>query len=210
LLTTPPHPAFIQYPGSFFVFEGIDGTGKSTQCRLLAEALTSRGYAVVQTREPTDGMWGRKIRELANKGIRNDPAYELELFVRDRKQHIAQLILPALMRKQIVIQDRYFLSSVAYQGCRGLDPKAILQQHLEFAPLPTRTFLIEISPLVALERIQQYRNASLDAFETLTNLQACADIFQDIELPGLIRIDGLPQPQQIHQVVMSEINKIFQ
>jgi len=192
------------YPGFFFVFEGIDGSGKSTQCKELAVALRNRGYKVIETREPTDGPWGKKIRELARAGKRTPPKEELELFVRDRKEHIKKLILPSLELGKIIIQDRYYFSSTAYQGSRGLDPQKILESHRAFAPQPTRTFLLGITAEEGLKRIRTSRSLPPDAFEKLNNLQKCVALFNDMEDPSLIRIDGTLPPEELHRQILAE------
>jgi dTMP kinase len=108
-------------PGGFFIiFEGIDGTGKSTQLHLLAEKLKQLDYAVVSTREPTNGPYGKKIRELFVDRTAATLEEELELFIADRDQHVQEVIAPALADGSIVICDRYYLSTVAYQGARGI------------------------------------------------------------------------------------------
>ena len=105
--------------GLFIVFEGIDGTGKTTQLHLLAEKLRQRGYAVVSTREPTEGVYGQKIRELFVDRGAASPERELELFIADREQHVKETIEPALADGCIVLSDRYYLSTVAYQGANA-------------------------------------------------------------------------------------------
>ena len=101
----------------FIVFEGIDGTGKSTQVRLLAKALRELGQEVVTSKEPTDGPVGTRLRQSAEKG-RLSPQEELDLFHQDRRDHVQSLIAPALERGDTVIVDRYFFSTMAYQGAR--------------------------------------------------------------------------------------------
>lgn len=186
----------------YFVFEGLDGSGKSTQCRMLADALHSRGYPVTLTKEPTDGPWGQQIREMARSNKRVTPQQELEWFIHDRKEHIEQLIQPTLSKGHILIQDRYFLSTMAYQGSRGLDPQTILAQHLTFAPLPCRTFLLDLPPEVGLERVRK-RQSTPDAFETLDALQKCAAIFHEIELEGLTRLPAEQPPQELHKEILA-------
>ncbi len=95
------------YPGILIVFEGIDGAGKTTQINRLREALKRAGEIVIQSKEPTDGHWGRLIRESA-KGTRMPLADELHAFVEDRREHLADTVLPALDRGAIVVRDRYF------------------------------------------------------------------------------------------------------
>lgn len=114
--------------GLLIAFEGIDGTGKTTQIELLAEILRQRGLSVVATREPTDGQYGRKIRELYKNRKSVTPEEELALFLDDRREHVAQVIAPALASGKVVLTDRYYYSTAAYQGAAGHDPQKSLPQ----------------------------------------------------------------------------------
>lgn len=190
----------------FFVFEGLDGSGKSTQCKRLSHALRQRGYEVVETREPTNGPWGQKIRQMAQSQQRVSPQEELDWFIKDRKEHLSSLIEPALARGAVIIQDRYFLSTMAYQGSRGLDPQAIQEQHLTFAPLPQYTFLLDIPAEIGLQRVRQ-RTAAPDAFERLDALLKCAEIFETIELDGLIHLDGQLSEEHLHESILDIVLK---
>jgi dTMP kinase len=110
--------------GTFISFEGIEGTGKSTHARLLAEALTARGHDVVLTAEPGGTELGRAIRSLLldvrHSGM--DPMTELLLYAAARRQHLSELIFPALEGGKVVVTDRFSDSTLAYQGyARGLD-----------------------------------------------------------------------------------------
>ncbi len=115
--------------GYFFAFEGGEGTGKTTQLRVLADALAERGYDVVVTHEPGDSPVGARLRELLL-----DPATvvtaqtEALLYAADRAEHVAHVVAPALARGAIVITDRYLDSSIAYQGFgRGLDLEEVIR-----------------------------------------------------------------------------------
>ena len=138
--------------GLFIVLEGIDGTGKSTQGGLLAEWFRAQGREVVASREPTDGPWGREIRATAATG-RLSPQDELDLFLKDRRQHVEELIAPALAAGKVVILDRYYFSTMAYQGMRGFDPAEIRRQNEEFAPKPDLLFILDLDVVTALSRI---------------------------------------------------------
>ncbi|MCD6351810.1 MAG: dTMP kinase [Armatimonadetes bacterium] len=104
----------------FIVFEGVEGSGKSTQMALLAEALSSRGLEVVTTFEPGATPAGRRIREvLLGRGVPLTPLAEMMLFCADRAQHVHEVVRPALEAGKVVLSDRYEVSTIAYQGYAG-------------------------------------------------------------------------------------------
>jgi dTMP kinase len=175
--------------GQLIAFEGIDGTGKSTQIKLLAEFLRGQGRRVVLTREPTDSSYGRRIRELYVS--RNaTPEEELELFIQDRKLHVKELIRPALNAGRIVLTDRYYYSTAAYQGANGLDPQDILARN-SFAPRPDLVILLTMPPELSAERICKGRGEQLNAFEQLDALRRTAEIFASFADPWICRIDAV-------------------
>lgn len=174
--------------GLLVVLEGIDGTGKSTLSRALAEALTLRGESVVLSREPTDGPHGRRLRESATKG-RLSPDEELATFIADRREHVAKLILPSLASGKVVILDRYYFSTAAYQGSRGLDWRRILALNEDFAPEPDVLLILELDPKLSLGRIQG-RGDQANEFERLDNLQKVDAVFRSLDRPGLVRLDA--------------------
>jgi dTMP kinase len=181
--------------GALIVLEGIDGSGKSTQQSALAQALRERGRTVLPTHEPTDGEWGRRIRAMARSDERVPPEQELEWFVADRREHVDAVIAPALARGETVLCDRYFLSTVAYQGARGLDWEAILAESELCFPVPDRALIFELSPDAALARIAARGGTPEPAFERLGYLRRVAAIFAAIERPYIRRIDAsAPEP----------------
>lgn len=101
--------------GRLIVFEGIDGTGKSTHIGHLRKYLEGKGLEVVQSFEPTRGQWGRMLRDSAVTG-RLSVEEEVALFLKDRREHVETLIAPALARGAWVLLDRYYLSMMAYQA----------------------------------------------------------------------------------------------
>jgi dTMP kinase len=115
--------------GAFITFEGIDGSGKSTQLRMLASVLRLRGMDVVQTREPGGTPLGARLREaLLDAQEQVDPLAELLLYAADRAQHVRALLLPALAAERVVLSDRYADATVAYQGAgRGFEPSLVDQ-----------------------------------------------------------------------------------
>jgi len=184
----------------FIVFEGIDGSGKSTQARLLARRLEVEGIAVVLTAEPSDGPTGRLIRSLKT---RPDPKEEERLFTEDRRDHVNRVILPALRQGRTVICDRYIHSSAAYQGARGLDSREIIARNLRFAPLPDVVFLLEIPVEMAVTRIRSARADGFTAFEAVEDLRAVDAVYRTMDDPVIIRLDGHRDPEEIHRQVMS-------
>jgi dTMP kinase len=172
--------------GLLIVIEGIDGTGKSTQARLLGDWFASRGREVVRGREPTDGPWGRKLRESATTG-RLPPAEELDCFLNDRREHVSTVILPALGEGKVVILDRYYFSTMAYQGLRGFDPAEIRRLNEEFAPVPDRLLVLDLDVDEALARIG-VRDGSANEFEKRDALEACRRVFLSLEPEPFVRV----------------------
>ena len=193
-----------QPKGVLLAFEGIDGSGKSTQARMFAEfAKTKLGLEVVTSREPTDGPWGKKIRE-ARFTERMSPEDELAAFIADRKEHVETLIKPALKRGALVIIDRYYYSTVAYQGARGLDPKALLAKNRAFAPVPDLVVLVDMDPKLALERIKS-RGEGTDLFENLAALTKVREIFLSLVDSHVAKIDGARAPELVFGEVLMRV-----
>lgn len=166
--------------GALVVLEGIDGAGKSTQHARLARRLEAEGYRVVASREPTDGPHGRRIREIAQAGRQAMSAEEeVRLFLDDRREHVAQVIAPGLAAGQVVLLDRYYLSTIAYQGALGIDPGFIQQANESFAPPPDLALILMLPVAEALARIRAGRTGGLDvAFERADYLERVAAIFR--------------------------------
>lgn len=175
-------------PGGFLIaIEGIDGAGKTTLAAHLAAQLGHGGTRVHLTKEPTRGPWGTRLRESAATG-RLRPEEEAELLLRDRRDHVEQLIAPALARGECVILDRYFPSMVAYQGAAGLDPADLLHAN-DFAPRPDVLLLLDLSPQEGLARIRA-RGDAPNAFETAENLELCRALFLAMPVPNKRVLDA--------------------
>ncbi|NNK94276.1 MAG: dTMP kinase [Desulfobacterales bacterium] len=195
--------------GALIVFEGIDGTGKSTQLALLSSSLKKEGYDVITTREPTDGKYGRQIRALYSNRVSVSREQELDLFLSDREEHVNEVIGPSLALKKIVLCDRYFLSTAAYQGAAGFDPLDIIERN-SFAPMPDLALLLEISPEESIRRITEKRGDLLNDFEQLESLKQVDAIFSAMQLPYIRRIDASKTVGQIHQQISIAVTELLQ
>jgi dTMP kinase len=140
----------------FVSFEGLDGCGKTTQARLLADTLRGEGVDVVSTREPGGTPLGEEVRRLVLHGDHVAPWAEVALYAAARAQHVEEVIRPALQRGATVLSDRYLDSSVAYQGGgRELGLETVLELNLLAVGglVPDRTFLVDVDIETALARV---------------------------------------------------------
>jgi dTMP kinase len=190
--------------GRLIVFEGIDGTGKSTQLPLLAGHLEKLGFTVTITREPTDGVYGRQIRALYSNRDKITPEKELQLFLDDRKEHIKQVIGPDLALGKIVLCDRYYLSTAAYQGANGFNPIEIIRLN-SFAPEPDIALIFEQPIETSLERITKSRGEALNDFEQGDTLRKVSAIFDQLDFPCIRRIQSNDSIDNIHQKVIEAV-----
>lgn len=194
--------------GIFIVIEGIDGTGKSTQSKRLAEWFRSRGREVVLSREPTDGPWGKKLRESATTG-RLSPVEELECFLNDRREHVEMSIKPALAEGKVVILDRYYFSTMAYQGARGFDPAEIRRRNEAFAPQPDLLLILDLSVESAHGRIGA-RGDTANEFEQRDTLTRCREIFLSLrDEPFACVIDAEPSLNEVTADILSVVTAKF-
>jgi len=194
-----------KYPGKFIVFEGLDGSGQSTQSKLLKEFLTKKRHQVLLTKEPTiDSQAGKKIRKILDKK-KKIPAAELQkLFVRDRKEHLENLILPALKKRKIVISDRYFFSTFAYGTASGLDLGWLIKMNSHFL-LPDLTLLLKVSPQVCIDRIEK-RGDARTLFEKKEQLKKVWQVYKLFpkKFKNVEMIDG----QKTIKEVQNQVKKI--
>ena len=201
--------------GKFIVFEGGEGAGKSTQARLLADALRTRGLDVVQTREPGGTPGAESIRALllGLDGQGWQPRAEALLFAAARSDHVERLIRPALMTGKWVICDRFVDSSRAYQGgAGGLSDSEILDLHRigSCGLLPDKTLLIEISPAEAARRLALRDSDGADRIggrdaEYHAAVAAAFARFAAADPQRFILIDGDGGIEAIHAQVMNAL-----
>jgi dTMP kinase len=172
------------------VFEGIDGSGKTSLSRLFLKYLTQKGIPAVWLREPTDSALGDKIRSVAQNSEQISPQQELDYFIQDRRWDVENNILPALQSGKTVVLDRYFYSNACYQGARGLDMNAIIDLNLAFAPQPDLTFIIDVDVDRALGRISSSRPGLAMLFEKKDFLLKVRSNYLKLTGPQLAHIDG--------------------
>ncbi len=193
--------------GVFIVFEGIDGSGKSTHIKALAEELRGRGYSVLQTSEPSKDRIGNFIRRYAERNdSRLTPETEALLFAADRFEHVKTVIEPALKRGRIVISDRYFYSSLAYQGAGGLEVDWIREMN-RFAPKPDLGILLDILPEFSLQRVNRRKTV----FEDSDYLRKVRNIYlQLVEEGELVRIDADKPRKAVQAEIFSLVQELLE
>lgn len=183
--------------GHLIVIEGIDGTGKTTLGQALNERLIKNGHDSIFTFEPTDSPWGKRLRESFSHKERLPIEEEIYLFLEDRKDHINHLILPALNDGRIIVCDRYYFSTMAYQGARGIDIDKIRMENEAFAPIPDIMFILELEPAIALRRICEKRKSQPNNFEEIDYLKRVAAIFKGLHDPFIKRLNADRQQDEI-------------
>ena len=156
---------------------------------MLTEWLQQRGVQVVSDFEPTRGEWGMRVRRAALSGSRLPVAEEIDCLLRDRREHVEQLILPSLERGAWVLLDRYYPSMMAYQGATGADVQQIRAWNEAFAPVPDAAFWLDIPVELSMQRIRA-RGLGQDAFEKRDFQQAVAAIYAQLRMPWWHRVDA--------------------
>lgn len=196
--------------GVLIAIEGIDGSGKTTQSEMLFNSLRLLSLPAILLHEPTTGYYGRIIREkLAKEHINPEEAYFL--FVMDRREHVRQKILPALKDGKIVIIDRYFISTIAYQGAGGISIERIISDHRTFAPIPDLIIILDISIDTALRRLKAKRNR--DMFEKNKDfLERVRNIYLRIKnllSTKVIVINAEKDPKEIHIEILKHVCRLL-
>ncbi len=190
--------------GKLIVFEGLDGSGKTTQAFMLVEALNRRGYKAEYTCEPTYGRVGDLIRLHVSKLKSRKPIYEALLFAADRYEHIFREVKPKLRKGVIMISDRYVYSSLAYQGAGGLSLEWLKSINF-FAPKPDLTIYLDVPAREALAR--KHKSASRrTVFEDLEFQSKVREIYLKLaEEEGFLKFDGTKPVETVHQEVLRAV-----
>lgn len=193
-------------PGKFIVFEGLDGSGITTQATLLRNALQQGGKSVILTKEPTDGLIGGIIRACLRKEWKTTGQTLQLLMTADRSHHLASEIEPALKAGKTVICDRYILSTLAY-GSLDVDPKFLQQINATFRK-PNLTIIIDAHPKVCLERMKKSR-PHLELFEDEAKLTAIRNNYLSLKnyFTNTVVIDGNRAPEEVMRDVKKAVEK---
>ena len=186
--------------------EGIDGCGKSTQSKLLREKLEEKGEKVLILKEPTKRPHGQKLWDVLHGKRKATNEEILELFVLDRIQHVEEKIQPALDDGTVILMDRYYYSSMAYQVAGGIDVEEIREKHV-FAPKPDVVLIFDLPVSVALERVKGHSDA--DEFEKEEHLEKVREAYLDLENDPLVRIvDATGTPEEIFGNVWRLVSEV--
>lgn len=183
--------------GLLIVFEGIDGSGKSTQLPRLAARLEAAGRRVVTTREPYDCPAGRAIRAMARSGRRVAPEQELAWFFEQRRAHVREVVRPGIARGDVVLSDRYFVSTAAYQGARGLDSAAILAASEAEFPLPDLVLWLDLPVSEGLTRAAARGEPHEPAFEERAFLERVRATLASLARAYIARVDASGDPSAV-------------
>lgn len=199
----------------FIALEGIDGSGKSTQTRLLGEKLTEAGHKVHTTFEPSDGNVGKMVRSILKGNIKADNRTIAALFLADRLDHILNEengLLKKLADGYTVITDRYYFSSYAYHGTH-MDMNWVIDCNHMCAQLlkPDLNIFIDVPPEVSMQRINANRQ-NTELYETLDNLTSVrTKYFEAFELmkgkENISITDGNRRPEEIHTDIWKTVQQ---
>lgn len=203
----------------FITFEGPEGSGKSTQIKRLQNFFISKGFETVITREPGGTKPGDDIREVLinKKSGKLEAETELFLMLAQRCEHLRKVITPALNEGKVVLCDRYFDSSVAYQGYgRGLGAEKVRKAHEDFLGdfLPSLTILLQIAPKDGLERANHGGTKQLDRMESEA-LSFHEKVFNgynemaEAEPERFVKIDAVGNPDLIEENILEAVKKRF-
>ncbi len=195
----------------FITFEGIEGSGKSTQIQMLKEFFEKKSLKAFFTKEPGSSEIGKEIRSiLLNKENKIYPQTEIFLIFADRVQHVQEIIKPNLNEGKIVVSDRYYDSSVAYQGQREGISKIEIYELIENLDLPTPdiTFLLDLPANVGLKRAKN--RASLDRFESeeISFHEGVRQNYLDLQeqnFQRIVKIDATKSPNEIFSNIIKKI-----
>ena len=195
--------------GSFFiVVEGLAGSGKTPQAKLIADALKEKGKQTILTIEPTKtSKVSKRIAEALAKKYKIKLEELQKLFSEDRKEHVEKLIIPAIKKGRVVVSDRYAFTTFSY-GSLGSNLEELYELNKKF-PLPDLTIFVDVAPKECLKRIGG-RGKSRELFEGIEELKANRSGYKKIfkKFPNVQIIDGSGTIQETHKKIMREVNRL--
>ena len=197
----------------FVTFEGVDGSGKSTQAKLLVEWLEAAGHSVLLTREPGGTPVGEAVRKLVLDGDEMTAWTEATLFASARAEHVARAIRPALEAGRHVVCDRYLDSSVAYQGiARGLGEEKVRDLSLTVTGglLPERTFLLLVDAADALARSPDVRDRiEREDVGFMARVDAAYRSLAEAEPERIVALDGQRTPDDLQEEIREHVRALL-
>ena len=201
--------------GIFIVVDGMDGSGKGEMVKLLHNYLYSKNksYSILTTREPTNSSYGKKVRDILAKDKNTDAKAKemLELFIKDREVHVYEVIMPFLKKESgdvnIVICDRYYYSTIAFQAVQGLDINVLIEKNKKF-PNPDIAFILDLKPEIALERIKKREKEKFEQIDFMNKLRN-----KFLELTKLLEdnikvVDASKKPDEVFEKIKKEVDKL--
>jgi dTMP kinase len=193
--------------GFFVCVEGLDGCGKTTQTKLLVRKLRKMDWDAVYTAEPSHGKIGRFIQKYCLHGEkRTSPIVEALLFAADRFEHVTKEVIPALNEGKIVVSDRYFYSSLAYQGATGLDLKWI-EMINEHAIQPDLAIFVDVEPEAVIKRLKPEKSV----MENLETQRKVREVYvRFVEKGELVRIDGNKSKKKVATDILKVVLRFLE
>lgn len=192
--------------GKFITFEGPEGSGKTTHIALLKKYLSKKGFSVLTTREPGGEKISEKIRKILLSPLSSlEPVAELLLYAASRIQHVERVIKPAMRKGKIVISDRFYDATFAYQGCgRGINEDVVKAiNSISISGLkPHLTILLDIEPAIGLKRLKNVKKAPQD----LDRIERESLVFHRKVRTGYLRL-AESEPGRIKVVRVGKINE---
>ena len=195
------------YKGFFIVFEGLDGSGQTTQANLLRNFLEKKGFGVLLTKEPTlETKEGKEIKKVLEKKIKKSPLSLQKLFAKDREKHLKRTVEPALRKGKIVISDRYLFSSLAY-GSLNVSLKKLKELNKNFL-LPDLVFFLNVKADDCLKRIKK-RGEKIHLFEEKEKLRKVYQNYQLIlkNFKNVYFINGEKSKREVFREIKKIINQ---
>lgn len=197
----------------FIVLDGLDGSGKGEMIKRLKEYLADKVLKILVTKEPTDGKYGKQIKEILKKeeDPRGGAELCLKLFVKDREEHLQKEIEPFLKKgNSIVICDRYYYSTIAFQHTQGIAIEKLIAENMPFKT-PDITFILDLPAEIALGRIEK-RGEKKEKFEQLEFMEELRENFlglKDELEDSIMIIDASGSKDEVFEQIKKEIDKII-